>query len=67
MTIHAIGEIIEFIRREVEESGASGVVLGLGGGIDSSLTSSPPRTGLFLFERLAVIGFRINNAHGLHS
>jgi len=40
MTIHAIDKIIEFIRREVEESGASGVVLGLSGGIDSSLTAA---------------------------
>jgi len=33
MTIHAIDKIIEFIRRKVEESGASGVVLGLSGGM----------------------------------
>jgi NAD+ synthase len=30
--------IISFIRREVEESGAGGIVLGLSGGIDSALT-----------------------------
>jgi len=31
--------ILEFIRRVVENSGASGVVLGLSGGVDSSLTA----------------------------
>ncbi len=36
----AIDRIMEFIRREVEESGVSGVVLGLSGGIDSSLTAA---------------------------
>ena len=32
--------ILEFIRRVVENSGASGVVLGLSGGVDSSLTAA---------------------------
>jgi len=36
----AIDEIVDFIRGRVEESGASGVVLGLSGGIDSSLTAA---------------------------
>lgn len=31
--------IIEFVKRKVEESGADGVVVGLSGGIDSSLTA----------------------------
>jgi NAD+ synthase len=38
MSTHTIDRIIKFIRKEVEESGASGVVLGLSGGVDSSLT-----------------------------
>lgn len=33
-----IGRAIEFIRKEVEASGAKGVVVGLSGGVDSSLT-----------------------------
>lgn len=32
-------KIIKFIRKKVEEAGATGVVLGLSGGIDSSLTA----------------------------
>jgi NAD+ synthase len=36
----AIDRIMEFIRREVEESGVSGVVIGLSGGVDSSLTAA---------------------------
>ncbi|MEM1581679.1 MAG: NAD+ synthase [Candidatus Bathyarchaeia archaeon] len=35
-----VGEIIDFVRGEVKKSGASGVVLGLSGGIDSSLTAA---------------------------
>lgn len=35
-----INEIVNFIRSEVEKAGAAGVVLGLSGGIDSSLTAS---------------------------
>ncbi|MEM2341712.1 MAG: NAD+ synthase [Candidatus Bathyarchaeia archaeon] len=34
-----VNEIIGFIRRVVESAGASGIVLGLSGGIDSSLTA----------------------------
>lgn len=33
-------KIIEFIRKTVENAGASGVVLGLSGGVDSSLTAT---------------------------
>ena len=32
-------EIVEFIKKTVENSGASGVVIGLSGGVDSSLTA----------------------------
>ncbi|MEM1508076.1 MAG: NAD+ synthase [Candidatus Bathyarchaeia archaeon] len=35
-----ISEIVDFIRGEVEKAGAAGVVLGLSGGIDSSLTAA---------------------------
>jgi len=35
-----INEIVDFIRGEVERAGASGVVLGLSGGIDSSLAAA---------------------------
>lgn len=36
----AINEIMNFIRNEVEKAGAFGVVVGLSGGIDSSLTAA---------------------------
>ncbi|MEM2961121.1 MAG: NAD+ synthase [Candidatus Bathyarchaeia archaeon] len=35
-----VNKILNFIRNEVERSGASGVVLGLSGGVDSSLTAT---------------------------
>ncbi|MEM1990387.1 MAG: NAD(+) synthetase, partial [Candidatus Bathyarchaeia archaeon] len=35
-----ICEIVGFIRGEVEKAGAAGVVLGLSGGIDSSLAAA---------------------------
>ena len=35
-----VEDIIEFIRETVEKAGASGVVLGLSGGVDSSLTAT---------------------------
>ncbi len=35
-----VNEITEFIKGEVEKAGASGVVVGLSGGIDSSLTAT---------------------------
>ena len=35
-----VGEISEFIRRVVKEAKASGIVIGLSGGVDSSLTAS---------------------------
>lgn len=37
---NAVNEILSFIRKEVRESGASGVVVGLSGGIDSSVTAA---------------------------
>jgi NAD+ synthase len=37
---NTVNEILNFIRREVEESGASGVIIGLSGGIDSSVAAA---------------------------
>lgn len=37
---NAVNEILSFIRKEVRESGASGVVVGISGGIDSSVTAA---------------------------
>lgn len=37
---NAVNEILSFIRSEVKESGASGVVIGLSGGIDSSVAAA---------------------------
>ncbi|MCX8171412.1 MAG: NAD(+) synthase, partial [Candidatus Bathyarchaeota archaeon] len=36
----AVREIVDFIRSEVKKAGAAGVILGLSGGIDSSLTAA---------------------------
>jgi len=37
---YVISEITHFIRRQVEESGAAGAVIGLSGGVDSSVTAA---------------------------
>ena len=36
---------VDFIRRQVADAGANGVVFGLSGGIDSSVTAHPVQQG----------------------
>ena len=50
-----IKEIVDFIKKTVEDSGASGVVIGLSGGVDSSLTAVLCKRALSRDRVLAVL------------